>query len=268
MGKPRSPLSRFLEFTIIVACFLGLVTRIVLIVQGNQFKGQTLWDWLQLLIIPVVLALGGYLFTYTTGRTEREIASDRQCEEALQAYIDKISELLLEKQLRQSAPEDEVRKIARVRTLTVLPRLDNKRQKSVLQFLHESGLIDNINPVVDMKGADLKNADLKYFHLTGANLVEADLSEATLYGAHLDRTNLSEAGLITTVALRWRDAALKPVWEQSWLEGSARRGVGLKRGSHVFQASNRQMHGLAQPIGIVLPIDASIGHPTGAAFGA
>ncbi|MGZ3611524.1 MAG: hypothetical protein ACXVBU_15830, partial [Ktedonobacteraceae bacterium] len=93
MGKPRSPLSRFLEFTIIVACFLGLVTRIVLIVQG-----KTLWDWLQLLIIPVVLALGGYLFTYTTGRTEREIASDRQCEEALQAYIDKISELLLEKQ--------------------------------------------------------------------------------------------------------------------------------------------------------------------------
>ena len=196
MGKPRSPLSRFLEFTTIVACILGLVTLIVLIVQGNQFKGKTLWDWLQLLIIPVVLALGGYLFTYTTGRTEREIASDRQCEEALQAYIDKISELLLEKQLRQSAPEDEVRKIARVRTLTVLPRLDNKRQKSVLQFLHESGLIDNINPVVDMKGADLKNADLKYFHLTGANLVEADLSEATLYGAHLDRTNLSEAGLI------------------------------------------------------------------------
>ena len=71
-----------------------------------------------------------------------------------------------------------------------------------------------------------------------------------------------------TVALCRRATFLKPVWEQNWLEGSARRGVGLKRGSHLFKASNRQMHGLAQPIGVVLPIDASIGHPTGAAFGA
>ena len=46
-----------------------------------------------------------------------------------------------------------------------------------------------------MKGADLKDADLKYFHLTGTNLVKADLSEATLYGAHLDRTTSAKLDL-------------------------------------------------------------------------
>jgi len=30
--------------------------------------GKALWDWLQLLIIPVVLAVGGYLFNFTTSR--------------------------------------------------------------------------------------------------------------------------------------------------------------------------------------------------------
>jgi len=67
---------------------------------------KTLWDWLQLLILPAVLALGGYLFNYTTSKneqkstqlrdqTERDIALDNQCEAALQTYIDKMSELLL-----------------------------------------------------------------------------------------------------------------------------------------------------------------------------
>ncbi len=93
--------------------------------------GKTLWDWLQLLIIPTVLAVGGYVINLTVSRgeqeatkqrakTEREIADDNQREAALLAYLDKMSELLLEKELRKSTEDSEVRKIARVRTLTVL----------------------------------------------------------------------------------------------------------------------------------------------------
>src|SRR5205807_2538226 len=103
--------------------------------------------------IPVVLAIGGYLFTLTTSRnerkvadrhnqTEREIAQDNQRAAALQDYIDKMSELLLHEKLRESLPESEARTVARVRTLTVLPRLDGERKGRVLQFLHESDLID------------------------------------------------------------------------------------------------------------------------------
>ena len=66
------------------------------------------------------------------GNTEKK---DNQRETALQTYIDKMSELLLEKHLRTSQPEEEVRKIARVRTLTVLRGLDANRKGSVLQFL-------------------------------------------------------------------------------------------------------------------------------------
>ena len=121
------------------------------------------------------------------------------------------------------------------------------------------------NPDID---PDLSKTHLSKIWLREVDLSKANLRGIILRGANLREANLNSADLRTTVALRWRDSALKPVWEQSWLEGSARRGVGLKRGSHVFQASNRQMHGLAQPISVVLPIDASIGHPTGAAFGA
>src|SRR6266436_5235314 len=175
------------EIAPIAALLIGLVTVIFLVIAGYRFH----WDWLQLLVIPFVLAVGSYLFIYTASRngqkamqlrnqTERDIALDNQHETALQDYIDKLSELLLHEKLRESAPEDEVRKIARVRTLTVLPRLDKERKRSVLQFLHESGLIDRDKRIIDLRGADLSGANL-----IAAYLNEADLSRAILGGAYL-----------------------------------------------------------------------------------
>src|SRR5229473_1800435 len=181
---------------------MGLVTVIFLVIAGYRFH----WDWLQLLVIPFVLAVGSYLFIYTASRngqkamqlrnqTERDIALDNQHETALQDYIDKLSELLLHEKLRESAPEDEVRKIARVRTLTVLPRLDKERKRSVLQFLHESGLIDKDKRIIDLRGADLSGANLIAAYLNEADLSRAILSEADLSGAYLDEANLGGAGL-------------------------------------------------------------------------
>jgi hypothetical protein len=81
---------------------------------------KTLWDWLQLLIIPIMLVIGGFWLNRIQNsreqriaekraKTERGIASDNQREAALQEYIDRMSELLLEKKLRKSKPGDEVR---------------------------------------------------------------------------------------------------------------------------------------------------------------
>ncbi len=179
--------------------------------NGNNNSGKTLWDWLQLLIIPAVLAVAGYVINLTISRgeqeatkqrekTEHEIAEDNQREAALQAYIDKMSELLLEKKLRESADDDEVRKIARVRTLTVLPRLDANRKASVLLFLYESSLIDKDKCIIDLSGANLSLADLSGSDISGANLSETNLigavlSGATLIGANLRRADLSKAEL-------------------------------------------------------------------------
>jgi uncharacterized protein YjbI with pentapeptide repeats len=175
----------------------GTVTR-----TEEYQPGKALWDWLQLLIIPAVLAVGGYLFSFTTSRnerkaadlhnqTERAIAQDNQREAALKEYFEKMSELLLHENLRQSDPDDEVRKIARVWTLTVLQRLDEYRKGSLLQFVHESGLMDEGKSIIDLSGADLTNASLVALVLTNANLSRTTLIRANLMGAHLAGANLS-----------------------------------------------------------------------------
>ncbi len=211
-----------LEAIIVIAFLVGLVVLIILIILGYRYNWdwtglgpvnsepkqhmKTLWDWLQLLIIPAVLAVGGYVFNLTVSRneqkstqlrdqTERDIAEDNQREAVLQEYIDKMSELLLDKNLRESTEDAEVRKIARVRTLTALRRLDAERKGSVLQFLHESDLISKDTPIIHLTGADLSGANLISAKLGGADLRDADMRDADMRFANLMNASLSGADL-------------------------------------------------------------------------
>lgn len=178
---------------------------------------RTLWDWLQLLIIPLVLAIGGLWFSQiqkdrelkaaelrvqtereaaeNRAQTEREIAQDNQQETTLQEYIDKMSGLLLDEELCKPTAKEEARKIARVRTLTVLPRLNGKRKGTVLQFLYEAQLINLDEQVIDLDGADLREANLLAANLSEANLSGVNLEEAYLVGVKLKGANLSTAVL-------------------------------------------------------------------------
>jgi hypothetical protein len=123
---------------------------------------------------------------------ERALEHERAQEDAVPEYIEQMMRLLSDKEmpLRKSREGDEVRILARVRTLTALGRLDIFRKAQVVQFLYESGLIHRDMPLVRLVAADLSGAEL-----TRANLEGADLDGANLGGADLDGANLSEANL-------------------------------------------------------------------------
>src|SRR5215208_824689 len=172
---------------------------------------KTLWDWLQLFIVPLALAAIGLWFSAQQDAHQQKIEekrakSDRHIEEqraqdaALQAYLDQMSQLMLEEHLLDSKQESDVRTLARARTLTVLTRLDSHRKGSVVQFLHEASLIKKERPVVSLsavrlRGADLSHLDLLEANLSGANLSGTDLSKTDLRNAHLSGANLNWADL-------------------------------------------------------------------------
>jgi hypothetical protein len=179
--------------------------------------GKTFWDAIQLLIGPITLVLLGTWLNHTANviaqryteakdQTDRWLASDQQKEDALQTYLDKMSELLLEKGLCESTPENEVRKIAQARTLTVLQRLDGDRKGSVIRFLCESDLITSSkdNGIVRLNRADLTLANLSRATLCNTNLsesllIDANLLFADLRGADLKGANMHGAILIKTI---------------------------------------------------------------------
>ncbi|RPJ26948.1 MAG: pentapeptide repeat-containing protein [Chloroflexi bacterium] len=172
--------------------------------DGDFVRGKTLWNWMELFIIPLALAIGAF-FLNRSERTveheiaearaqlEREIAIDRQQEAALQSYLDRMADLLLsESWTADSSAADNV---ARIRTLTVLRGLDEKRKGFVLLFLQEAGLIDVEGPLIDLRRADLRGADLFGADLSGANLVGTSLDKANLNFTKLSDADLSGAVL-------------------------------------------------------------------------
>ena len=99
------------------AAYLRLVNGYIW-ADGTGFEGKTLWDWLGLFIIPLVLASIAIWFNKTERENElilaekraevdRRLAADRIQEETLQAYFDKITELLLDKKLLQAEPHSD-----------------------------------------------------------------------------------------------------------------------------------------------------------------
>ncbi len=186
--------------------------------KGEYHRGKTLWDWMELFIIPIVLAIGAWWLNKSERENERKIAEenrkedkeiaqknrkqdraiadDRRNQAILEAYLDRMTELLLRKDgLRESQEGDEVRSIARTRTLAVLRSLDGHRKGQVVQFLYESDLIGPKLVVVLLNGAGLDGAELVVANLDGANLIGAYLARADLRGAKLTRANLSGAFL-------------------------------------------------------------------------
>jgi len=189
-------------------------------------QSKTLWDWLQLLIVPIILGLGGLAINITLQRneqeraekqakvdqqiarkrdkTERDIAEGRAQDLRLQTYLDRMSELLLDRQLGDAQRvKDEVKALARTLTLTTLRGLDGERKGAVVKFLFESGLIGKggLEAVVDLRDADLKDAKLDYMYLwtvrlQKANLEGVNLRRADLISACFGMTNLTQATLI------------------------------------------------------------------------
>jgi len=176
-------------------------------VSGEHPQRKTLWDWLQLLVIPLLLVCLGIGFTWGQHQTSLQIAKDAQEEATLKAYLDDMTTLLLDRQPRSQYVADKLvgadAVVARAKTLTALRRLTDPRLKAiVVQFLYGARLIgyyscDDTCPVapavIDLSGADLSGADLSGVHLHGVHLSGATLSDVNLSFAHMYGATLSGA---------------------------------------------------------------------------
>ena len=168
---------------------------------------KTLWDILDLAIIPVVLAIGAFLLNRSQSKNDQAIALNQQQEVLVQGYIDAMTALVLEKHLRSTKDDNEqdidLRNIARSRTLTVLRALNtpygshsNRRKGSLVRFLYETQLISGEKPVISLRKANLNEAYMHSFDLRKVNLWEAYLYKADLREAILEESILDGAYLV------------------------------------------------------------------------
>jgi uncharacterized protein YjbI with pentapeptide repeats len=187
---------------VIVAATFVVVCSLVYFVAK-----KSLWDFLDLLIVPLALAIIGFGFTVQQQARQTQIENQRDVRaqaveeqraqnEALQAYLDQMSHLMLEKDLLRSDVGDSVFTLARARTTTAISQLDGEHNQAVTRFLSDSGLLKD--PAL-LANADLEDAELPKAMLQDAELPKAMLQDANLAGTQLNRANLTGAVLLGAV---------------------------------------------------------------------
>jgi nitrogen fixation-related uncharacterized protein len=176
--------------------------------QWTEFGQRSGWEWMQLLIIPVVIGVAGLWFnwaqdarqredTQTRAQAQLEAEEERTQEEALQEYNNEMRSLLLEEELLDSQEGDAARELARARTLGVLNILDSNRKRIVVLFLRETSLISSYaDTIVDLSGANLRDANLRE-----ARLVNTSLGTQGFLTPHDERTDLFGADLSGAILL-------------------------------------------------------------------
>jgi uncharacterized protein YjbI with pentapeptide repeats len=188
------------------------------------FRGKTVWDWMDLLIVPLMLVAFGFWVTTRQEMRQQQIEgrrtdqaqhleNQRSQDTALQAYFDGMTNLLIDEQgnqLRKLDPDTEVQSLIQARTETLFAILDKSREVSVVLFLARSDVIPRGDPLVSLAGIDLSFIDLRgidlsetslaasnlaHAILTNVNLSDSVLRNANLSGANLSGANLSGANL-------------------------------------------------------------------------
>jgi uncharacterized protein YjbI with pentapeptide repeats len=185
---------------------------------------MTVREWLLVvgaLLVALVIALGMWGITWQLAKlenqrarqaqklenqraeAERELTEQRAQDEALQAYLDQMSQLILDRSLLEveqgdpvHEPGDPVHTLAQARTSTAILRLDAQHNESVTHFLINSGLsVRSETSARLLRGSTLSHAKLSGAHLPNADLGDADLSGADLSNALMVNANLIVADL-------------------------------------------------------------------------
>lgn len=198
---------RSLVFLVVGAVILGMVLMgyslawtgfgTSIAPDGSVHPGKSLWDWLQLVLVPIVLFFLAQWYSTIQGKVERERQKIAEQYQSVQTYFDRIQTLILDNSLLQATPDDPTSSIARALTLTTLERIDGERKSAIIRFLDEMKLIQGIHqrtPIISLSGADMSNLGAP-LGTVFSDFVGADLSFADLRQAKIDVGNFENANL-------------------------------------------------------------------------
>jgi len=196
--------------------FFSVITNNVDVIH----EGKTLWDWLDLLLIPIALAIFAYFSSKEIKKIELMVSIERTRDISLQSYIEKVTDYLSQGSLKimdtskneinnevednlthndaqQQAKAIEIRRLVTLLTKTTLKMLDGERKGLVIQFLYDAKLITISNienkPIISLKGADLSTIDFSSELVRISNKLKKDFQHEEFHDIDLSETNLSRA---------------------------------------------------------------------------
>lgn len=206
---------------------LGPSTDSITFATQISEHSKSLWDWMELLILPFTLLLifiiaqAIYIVQQDLGRTalrdrteqEKSAEKKRFYDNIIQMYMIQMTQLMYGQESSSESSKAMRRHLANSWTLTTLMQLalEETRKGILVQFLHAAGLTEYVDlssanlastklqnaalESINLENVNLSTAFLTHAKLSGANLRGAILKRANLSGAILQQTNLEKAEL-------------------------------------------------------------------------
>ena len=173
--------------------------------------GKTLWDWLQLLLIPVVLAIVAFSFNAGQASMNHQLEQQSNQEQVVDTYLNQMSNLLLQYHLHDSQLSDPIRAIAQATTLTALDRLDGEHKNIIILFLYRADLLkyhyykhgekecidrslpnkfSNEQPIITLSQGNIEGVTINNLKLSCIDLHNMNLEGSNFSTSLLDRADL------------------------------------------------------------------------------
>jgi uncharacterized protein YjbI with pentapeptide repeats len=156
-------------------------------------------------IFTIIFTLQQQLLSNRQREQDQQNQLDAQRQTLFDAYIDDISNLLLQT-LGTNRSDDKFLLYARTKTLNALRNLNPERKKHILLFLYESRLLQT--PGLDLRGADFNDVQLigpyqlDYLHLPGVFWSNALFVDCSLTSAIFNQSHMINARFINTALQR------------------------------------------------------------------
>jgi uncharacterized protein YjbI with pentapeptide repeats len=177
---------------------------------GEIQRRKMLWDWMDLLLVPLMIAGIASWFTWWQNNSQQALEARQRAQEqallvrqiaqlqesqaqysALQSYIDQMTQLINERNLSGSEEGDRVFTLAQARTTTTIMQLDGEQNQALTRFLSGSGLLREppLLAKVVLEGAQLQKTGLQEANLAGTDLTGTNLAGAVLFSADFSATD-------------------------------------------------------------------------------
>lgn len=152
------------------------------------FKDKKLWDWLELLIVPALLTFLSFFITSNVNKKQQEIENQRYQQSVMREYLKDMTELSAQTPSPSKSTKNAgtLSSVASARTLTALNELDKERKRDVMEFLSNSGLLQQIH----LRRANLQGTDLSFLWLKDADMQNSNLKNTKFYAANIGGANL------------------------------------------------------------------------------
>ena len=236
------------RWKLLLAAFLGLLATALIPVMAawiviatysispmvvswmkTQYPGKSKWDYLEKILIPIASPLAiafGVWYLEKSLKDRDVIRGEKEAEErervrteenksqALQLYFDRISDLLIEKQIigltiaakklgknYKDPLVESARAVIRAQTLAILRVFseDVEKKSAVMRFLIETEILASLAVSLrdaNLRNVNLRNANLQGVDLKGVDLRDADLTRADFRDADLTRAQLENATIL------------------------------------------------------------------------